>query len=111
MSSSVSLLTLVAISGLHGPARKIVELPHEVARRASSEAGNRSQSAQFGPMADRAWRALSAAAGGSELSALFDAPRRHVGDEVRSRVAHLEALQILRNLDDATRDRLHLAAR
>ena len=46
---------------------KIVELPHEVARRAASEAGDRSHATQFGPMADCAWRALSVAAGGSEL--------------------------------------------
>ena len=42
---------------------------------------------------------------------LFDAAGRHVCDEVRSRVAHFKALQILRNLDDATVDRLCLAAR
>jgi hypothetical protein len=57
MPSRVSSMTLDAISGLHGPARmpclKIVKLPHEVARRPSSEARNRSHSVQFGPMADR----------------------------------------------------------
>jgi hypothetical protein len=45
------------------------------------------------------------------MPALFDAAWRHVGDEVRSRVAHLKALQILLNLDDATGDRLSLATR
>ena len=42
---------------------------------------------------------------------MFNAAGRHVCDEVRSRVTHLKALQVRRNLDDATVDRLSLSAR
>jgi hypothetical protein len=62
-------------------------------------------------MTDRAWCALSVAAGGGELPALVDTAGRYVRDEARSRVAQLKALQILWNLDDATGDRLSLVAR
>src|ERR1700719_5207487 len=60
---------------------KIIELPHEVARRPSCEAGDGSHSVQFGPMTDRAWRALSVAAGGGELPALVDTAGWYVRDE------------------------------
>ena len=84
---------------------EFVELPHRVARRPADDRRDPRQPLQVGAMADRAAVRLAGDAGGERLAAR-DAPRRHVGDEARVRVAVLELLQVLGHFDHALADRL-----
>src|SRR6185436_9523761 len=87
----------------------VVELAHDIAGRAPGDRGQVSQTFQIGTMADRALQGLACATRADQSFTSRDAADRHVGDEVRSRVAVFELLEIFGHLDDALTDRLLLA--
>src|SRR5438105_15343330 len=84
---------------------KIVELANKIARRAPSQAGDRSNSVQPGSVTDRARRTF-ATTGCRQLMAFCDAARRHVGGEMGSSIAHFKMLWRVRDLNDAATNRL-----
>ncbi len=84
ISSSFKFLTTGFIKSVQVPVRvpllHVVELPHDIARGAARDAGNRSQSIQIRAMADLTGTGPLATIG-DQLFTFFNTPDRHVREE------------------------------
>src|ERR1700738_1510737 len=88
---------------------EVVDLAHEIARRTSGDAGYRVHAPKLRTMAGSARRCCAGSPGPGQSLALCDASLRHIGHELRTRVAMFELRRILRDLDDTIADRLSAA--
>jgi hypothetical protein len=112
MSSMASAAATGRINAVGTGARallEIIELPHEVARRAAGKCWNLSEPLQPRPVTRGALRRGVSHAFCRKRFAFLHAADRHISDKAQSRIAVFELHEIFGHFDYAVADRLRLA--